>query len=206
MLETCYNCYYSGPMNPAEEHPEFVDPLECRKPINATEKMWPLIWPIVESDFSCLNFRAKDTADIFTQQIGVGGTLGGGISPASSTKYYLGPITNMTNTGIVLPRLNLLAMPFKCVLDRFAGYITTQGTLGTNEPFNLYMRRNNTEDILLTDNMILGSAEIMVLNYDMNIAIAQWDNLEFHFTTPNFGYLSTGVRMMFTLYFKRTGV
>jgi len=53
----CFNCFYAGGLAPAEQFPAFAKPLFCRKPETLTEKIWPHVWPIVESNFVCLNWR-----------------------------------------------------------------------------------------------------------------------------------------------------
>ena len=56
---SCFTCYYSTACEPAEQHPEYTNPLLCNKPVTLPEKVWPLIWPIVEASFWCVNFREK---------------------------------------------------------------------------------------------------------------------------------------------------
>jgi len=59
--QICQTCFYSGGMAPAEQYPEYTKPLFCRKPETITEKIWPYVWPVVESTFTCLNWRPQLT-------------------------------------------------------------------------------------------------------------------------------------------------
>lgn len=59
--QICQTCYYSGGLAPAEQFPEYTRPLFCRKPETITEKIWPHVWPIVESTYFCLNWRSQPT-------------------------------------------------------------------------------------------------------------------------------------------------
>ncbi|MBA7482926.1 hypothetical protein ES707_18430 [subsurface metagenome] len=59
--QICQTCYYSGGLAPAVQYPEYTRPLFCRKPETITEKIWPHVWPIVESTFFCINWRPQPT-------------------------------------------------------------------------------------------------------------------------------------------------
>ena len=202
MLEVCKNCYYSGPMNPEEEYPEYTDPLECRKPINAVEKIWPKIWPIVESDFSCLNFKPKKIVDCFTLQGGISGYNGNGINPADNKTYYVGPLQNTSMTDLVVLMLNHFVVPKKCTLKKAYIISTVQGTIASTEGSTLTLRKNNATNTLITDAIMCSIAFERILITDLNIALEDQDYFELLWKTPAWVTNPTAVRLTIVLYFE----
>jgi hypothetical protein len=143
-------------------------------------------------------FNSKAARDTFTLRFGVGP-----VSPFDNTTYYVGEGTLTLSTVATLWDNK---MAFACKL--VGAQIMANNNLGTStsEASTLYVRVNNTTDVLLSNAVVFTGAPPTSTSYTvtgLSQTINANDEITVKWVTPTWATNPTGAQLVLSLYFER---
>jgi hypothetical protein len=148
---------------------------------------------------SAIQTQLDNKKDTFTIRFGAGP-----FAPADSTTYYIGEGTLSLSTVATLWDNK---MAFACKLVGAQIMANNQTINASNEASTLYVRINNTTDVLLSNAVVFTGAPFTSTSYvvtGLNQSIAANDEITIKWVTPAWLTNPTGAQLVFTLYFERT--
>jgi len=140
-------------------------------------------------------------ANTFFTMVIDGGSIG---TPAASTAYYFGlPEGGGTSTSVPYHQFNI---PYNCEIIGCVFTTKSNTTVASSETFSLYLRLNNTTDVLLVSGInCAGPSASKAYNFTntaVNQSITANTLCEFKFTTPAWTQLPGATYITATLYFR----
>lgn len=119
----------------------------------------------------------------------------------SSTTYYLG---SCAFTGVITTTANqrIMQIPFNATLVG-ASIGIRSGTAGSSETSSVYMRVNNTTDVLISNNVLFNTSNTNQYTNSLNTNVTAGDTYEIKITTGAFTTIPLTTFLTVILYFKR---
>lgn len=148
---------------------------------------------------SAIQTQLDNKKDTFTLRFGVGP-----VSPADNTTYYMGEGT-LTLSTIATLWDNKIAFACKLVGAQIMANNST--ATATSEASTLYVRVNNTTDVLLSNAIVFNGAPPTSTSYTvtgLSQTINANDEITVKWVTPTWVTNPTGAQLVVSLYFERT--
>lgn len=122
-------------------------------------------------------------------------------NPADASTYYIGVPLGLSPTAGAAARQ--MTLPFACTLIGFSSSVFCGGT-PTNEAYSVYLRANNTTDILLSNafNLNTSGGITYFSSSVLSTALSAGDKIELKIVFPTWTTNPTSVSHNFIFYFK----
>lgn len=111
-------------------------------------------------------------------------------TPAASTTYY-SAIGYQSATVDFVPTF----LPMAGTITSLILTIANAGTAGSSETFSVWLRYNNTTDILLSSSLTSSTKPQVTNTYTLSQAIAAGDRIQLKWTSPAWATLPTSISL-----------
>lgn len=116
----------------------------------------------------------------------------GAISPTDGSTYYMG---GLSAAGVTTSaNIRRFYIPTSGVIKKAHVYFLNPGTLGTEETSSIYIRKNNTNDFLISDQVVNNAISVHLSKTDMSVSVNAGDYIEIKWVCPTWATNPTSVR------------
>lgn len=105
-------------------------------------------------------------------------------TPSKNTSYFFGALMGADTALSAIGLNKRIYIPKNGLLKCCQGTIVSSGN-GSNEATNLYIRINDTTDILVKENILFNQAKTFFINNNLNTLVSTNDFVYFKLVTPN---------------------
>lgn len=115
-------------------------------------------------------------------------------NPADNTTYYGGDRPSLSTTTTA--GRSQIYIPIAGTIAYAEAFVAVDGTLASDNPSSIWIRKNNSTDTLITDDFSFTATTQRHFNNTVGLAVSNNDYIEFKWTAPTWTTNPTSVRII----------